>query len=114
MKKWALYSYLLANLLDIYTTMLPGGLESNPMMRDHSFHPLIKHIIVIKLLYLLMDSGLLLILYLQLKKANQWFADFIVVCLCIWGSYDFIDTVVQNFAIGIHWWVPSGLPSFLQ
>jgi hypothetical protein len=103
MKRWAIYSFVLANALDIYTSMFPEGFEGNPWMRDAAMHPVLSHALAIKATYFVMYGALLLIGYLQLKKLSQLLADLMVVGVCLYGSLQFVDTIIGNYVIHLKW-----------
>lgn len=104
MKRWAVFSAVVANLLDIYTTFLPPGQhEANEIMRDSLHNPILKHMLVVKGSWYLCDILLLWILYKQVQKISQWLADFIVVIACLYEAWTYIDVLVGNYAVYLGW-----------
>ena len=74
-------------------------------MRDAAYHPLFSHAVVVKGMYYLMYGGILLIAYIQTKKFSQTLADFVVVGFCLYDAYSFVDIIVNNSMLSIHWYV---------
>ena len=104
MKKWAVFLFILVNMLDIYTTLLPGGSEGNPMMRDMNQHPVLGHIIWIKIAYTIFYSVIALIGWAELRRYTREFADLYVVAIFLYISWDFIDVLVKNYVIYLGWY----------
>lgn len=104
MKKWSLFMVLLVNLLDIYTSLLSGGYEGNSWIRDDLGHPVLFHMIVVKLLFYVLYGVFLLVGYKQLKKISQKLADTLVVGACLYTCLHFVEVLIGNLVI--HWnWV---------
>jgi hypothetical protein len=103
MKRWAIFSLVLAHLLDAFTTMLPGGFESNSWARDAYRHPVLLHLVVVKLLYGVGYLGLGFVAYFQLRRWSQMMADILVTCWCLWWTADVFDAIIGNFVIYLGW-----------
>lgn len=106
MKKWGIFSVVVGHLLDLFTTALPGGEESNEWARTPSHHPLFGHLIVIKIAFLSAYFALGYMGYKSLQKLSQTLADFAVVGICIYMTYDLLDVVFGNALVYLNWYTP--------
>jgi integral membrane sensor domain MASE1 len=103
MKKWTVGFCLLGHLGDVVTTMLPGGFEQNPLMRDANQVPVLSHVLLVKGFYLLLITLSTWFGYLQVKRVSDWFADALVVGVALYLAYDIWPIVLGNFMLYIKW-----------
>lgn len=105
MKKWGMFSYLVAQLLDVYTTYLPSkGVETNHFIMNASSQPVLLRLLVVKGAFILWPGSLMLIAYLQLRRLSQWLADCLVVGICLWYTQDMFLVVLQNWFLSKGWY----------
>jgi len=102
-KKWALFMVVYMNMLDVYTTMLPGGEEANHWVRGIDHQPILSYVIWVKVMFYFFMGIMLLVAYLQTKKLSQMLADFLVVVACLYDAFQFIETVVGNVVVHKGW-----------
>jgi hypothetical protein len=103
MKRWALFAVFLGHLLDVCTSALPGCYEQNEWVRDAEHHAIIKHLLELKLVWVGLEGLLLLIAYKQIQKLSQLLADFVVVGVCLYGAYPYIELVIGNYVCYLGW-----------
>lgn len=111
MKKFApvLAAYLfltLANLLDLITSMVPGGFEANPFARDPFHQLLVGHLIVLKALFtlmLLLTSGML---YSVLHTFHEKLALLCAAVVPLYETYLLFGVALQNVIVLLHWFQP--------
>lgn len=106
MKKWGVFSVILVNLLDVYTTMLPtpAGSETNVFARNALYQPILSHLLFIKGIYLLSYLFLGTILYFQIRRFSQWLADLVVVGSCVYFGLQHFETPLRNYLIYLGWY----------
>lgn len=111
MKKFApvLTAYLfltLANLLDLITSMVPGGFEANPFARDAFHQLLVGHLIALKVLFtlmLLLTSGTL---YSVLRPFHEKLALLCAAIVPLYETYTLFGVALKNVIVLLRWYQP--------
>ena len=114
MKRTAILLYVWAQVTDVLTTMIPGGLEDNPFARDAQQLPLVSHLIVIKLFHSLVWALLGWVawkqinelswsVYFPVRRVIPWVADSMVVAVCLWLTFGLVHVAFFNLLISLGW-----------
>ena len=104
---WAAGLFLFAQAADIWTTMLSGGEESNPFMRDASYQPVLRRVLFEK--SMLSSMALLVALVCWKLWDHPLWRQTVSVALIGWmvyWSYNMLQAALVNYSIHIGWFQP--------
>jgi hypothetical protein len=102
----AIYFAVFAHAMDMMSTsLISGGIESNPFARHGDGSPWLTHLAVEKLFGAIQYGLTAWVAYTATRPFNRRLAEMVVVGILIYYSFSSLDAAFSNILIGLGWYV---------